>query len=144
MRHPDSGTKVILEYDGRILACLRDDDPAIPFPNTWDLPGGGAEKYESLLACGEREVSEEFGISVALTMIEEIESRYTRDKILGRAYGRLTAAQVGRIVFSEEGQCYDFFTPAEIAHLDFVPELQEYVLAMYGVANSVRPLEQTA
>ncbi len=146
MWHPESGTKLILEDpQGRILACLRDNDPTIPYPGKWDLPGGGVEPHETLLECGHRELFEEFGLQdVPLAMLDQIESRCTPGKIMGRAWGRLTAVQVGSIAFGPEGQRYDFFSVPEIAELDFVPQLQEYVLTLHGLANRVKLLERTA
>jgi 8-oxo-dGTP diphosphatase len=140
-----SGTKVILEYEGRILAYQRTDDPGIPFPGRWDLFGGGLEPDDaSLLACGVREVGEELGIGdIELEMIEVVESAYTPGRLLGRAYGRLTARQVGGIIFSE-GQTFGLFTPEEIAELDFVPELQEFVLAWSSLSNREETLEKIA
>lgn len=147
MWHPETGTKIVLEHEaqGRILVCQRDDDPSIPYPGMWDLPGGGAEPGESLLDCAYRELTEEFGLTdVNLVLLDAIPSQQKAGKVLGRAYGRLTARHVGSIVFGPEGQGYGFFTPAEIADMDFVPQLQEYVLALYGIHNRVRTLEQSA
>ncbi|MDB5182177.1 MAG: hydrolase [Candidatus Saccharibacteria bacterium] len=146
MWHPESGTKVILEDpQGRILACQRDNNPAIPFPDLWDFPGGGAEPGETLLQCGIRELEEEFGlIGVDIVMLDEIPSSETPGKIMGRAYGRLTARQVGSIVFGSEGQRFGFFTDHEIVELNFVPQLKNYVIAMRRRFNGVEALEQTA
>jgi 8-oxo-dGTP diphosphatase len=42
-----------------VLLCLRDDKPTIPFPNQWDLLGGGLEPGETPLECIVREMREE-------------------------------------------------------------------------------------
>jgi 8-oxo-dGTP diphosphatase len=147
MWHPESGTKIVLEYEGqeRILACLRDNDPSIPYPGKWDLPGGGVEPGESLLDCAYRELFEEFGLDdVPLTMLEVVPSAFTEGKLLGRAYGTLTARQVGRIVFGSEGQEYGLFTPQELAGMDFVPELRAFAIATLSIAGRISSLEQTA
>lgn len=146
MWHPGSGTKILLEDpQRRLLCCLRDNNPEIPFPDLWDFPGGGQDPGETLLECGVRELGEEFGLwGVSLRMIEEIPSQVTEGVVLGRAHGRLTSAQVGRIVFGSEGQRFGFYYPTEIASLPFVPQLQEYALAIYGVTNRVQALERSA
>lgn len=46
-----SGAKIALLKDDQILSILRDDIPTIPFPNTWDLPGGGREGEETPFDC---------------------------------------------------------------------------------------------
>jgi 8-oxo-dGTP diphosphatase len=44
---------------GELLLLLRDDKPEIPYPNTWDLPGGHVEGNESPRECISREMAEE-------------------------------------------------------------------------------------
>ncbi|KIS11466.1 NUDIX hydrolase [Streptococcus equi subsp. zooepidemicus Sz105] len=36
-----SGAKLALISNGKILTILHDAIPTIPYPNMWDLPGGG-------------------------------------------------------------------------------------------------------
>ena len=44
-----TGCKIALICDGRIFTILRDDKPTIPWPNLWDLPGGGKSVRENLI-----------------------------------------------------------------------------------------------
>ena len=44
---------------GEILLLLRDNKPEIPYPNTWDLPGGQMEGSELPSECIRREMDEE-------------------------------------------------------------------------------------
>jgi 8-oxo-dGTP diphosphatase len=44
---------------GEVLLILRDNKPGIPYPNTWDFPGGHAEGGESPSECISREMNEE-------------------------------------------------------------------------------------
>ena len=46
-----------------LLTILRDDKASIPWPNMWELPGGGREEDESPFECVAREVYEELGDS---------------------------------------------------------------------------------
>jgi 8-oxo-dGTP pyrophosphatase MutT (NUDIX family) len=161
MMHPASGTRVLLEHNGRLLAYQRDNDPAIPHPGKWDFFGGGVEPGEALLPpaeglldCGYRELKEEIGlVSLHLEMLTVVESKITPGKMLGRAFGRLTDRDVSDIRFGTEGQWYKFFYPAEILDIDFVPQLQEYTAELYGLewmlasnglANRVEALELAA
>jgi 8-oxo-dGTP diphosphatase len=47
--------------EGKFLVYLRDNNPDIPFPNTWDLIGGHIEPGEIPLVALVREVKEEIG-----------------------------------------------------------------------------------
>jgi len=126
--HPESGSKILLESvtDGVILACLRDNDPTIPYPNMWDLPGGGVEPDETLLACAERELLEEFGIRVPLSLLYVEHSLVTPGKLMGRVHGYLTPRDISRIAFGPEGQMWGLFTRNQLAKLPFVPSLRDF------------------
>jgi 8-oxo-dGTP diphosphatase len=50
---------------GQILLFLRDDVPHIPYPNTWDVPGGHVEEGETAAQCIVREMQEEMGLDLA-------------------------------------------------------------------------------
>ena len=56
------GCKIALFCGDKLLTILRDDKASIPWPNMWELPGGGREGNESPFECVEREVFEELGI----------------------------------------------------------------------------------
>jgi 8-oxo-dGTP diphosphatase len=53
-------TMLFLNPRGEILLLLRDNKPGIPYPNTWDLPGGHLEERETPTECLCREMGEEF------------------------------------------------------------------------------------
>lgn len=58
-------SKVILfDRNNKLLIYLRDDKPTIPYPNIWDLLGGGIEPDESAKQAAIREVEEEIGVTV--------------------------------------------------------------------------------
>lgn len=59
---PFTGCKLAYVYNGKLLVYRRDNNPAIPFPNQWDFPGGGREGDESPEGCVLRELQEEFGL----------------------------------------------------------------------------------
>jgi 8-oxo-dGTP diphosphatase len=48
----------------QILLFLRDDLPLIPYPNTWDVPGGHVEEGETAAQCIVREMKEEMGLDL--------------------------------------------------------------------------------
>lgn len=57
-----SGAKIAVIAKGHILALHRDDIPTIPYPDLWDLPGGGRENQESPIETALRELFEETGL----------------------------------------------------------------------------------
>ena len=59
-----TGVKAALLVEQSILVILRDNKPDIPWPNTWELPGGGREGQETPLECLQREVWEELGLAL--------------------------------------------------------------------------------
>ena len=44
-----SGCKNVLICDDKLLTILRDDKASIPYPNMWELPGGGKSVRENLI-----------------------------------------------------------------------------------------------
>ncbi len=56
---PKNGAKVIIFSQDKILLFHRDDIPTIPFPDCWQLVGGGIEKDETPEQGLLREVKEE-------------------------------------------------------------------------------------
>jgi len=48
----------------QILLFLRDDLPHIPYPNTWDVPGGHVEEGETPEQCIIREMKEEMALDL--------------------------------------------------------------------------------
>ena len=59
------GTSLIFVNDReQVLLFLRDDNPAIPYPDMWDLPGGHVEDGETPKLCIRREMKEELGLEI--------------------------------------------------------------------------------
>jgi len=59
------GAKLALLIGDRLVSILRDKDPEIPYPDMWDLPGGGREAGESPEACVLRELKEELSLTLS-------------------------------------------------------------------------------
>jgi 8-oxo-dGTP diphosphatase len=55
---------LLFDCNRRLLVYLRDNDPAIPFPNHWDFFGGHLEAGESPEQALVREVQEEVGVKL--------------------------------------------------------------------------------
>ena len=126
-----TGCKIALICDGQILTILRDDKSNIPYPNTWELPGGGREGDESSFECVAREVYEELGIHLTeecLLWSKVYPSVLFEGKESVFLVGKLTQEQFDNITFGDEGQSFKLMTIEEFLTLDqVVPQLQERV-----------------
>ena len=128
-KHLDfTGCKIALICDGRILTILRDDKPTIPYPNMWDLPGGGREGNETPFECVAREVYEELGIHLdedCLLWSKIYPSVIFKDKQSVFMVGQLRQEQFDNITFGDEGQGYKLMPIEEfLKSKQAVPQLQ--------------------
>ena len=131
-KHLDfTGCKIALICDGLILTILRDDKPTIPWPNLWELPGGGREGDESPFECVAREGYEELSIQL---LKDDIVWSWIYPSMLDEnknsvfLVGQLTKEQFDSIVFGDEGQSFKLMSIEEFLTLDqVVPKLQERV-----------------
>jgi 8-oxo-dGTP diphosphatase len=55
---------LLFDCNSRLVVYLRDDNPAIPFPNHWDLFGGHLEAAETPEQALVRELREEVGVEL--------------------------------------------------------------------------------
>ena len=123
-----TGCKIALICDGQILTILRDDKEDIPWPNMWELPGGGREGNETPFECVAREVYEE--LNIQLSKDDVIWSRLypsmlDENKKSVFLVGKLTQEQFESIIFGDEGQGYKLVSFEEFLTSDrVVPQLQ--------------------
>lgn len=126
-----TGCKIVLICEGRILTILRDDKPTIPYPNMWDLPGGGREGNETPFECVTREVYEELSIQLSkddIVWSRIYPSMLDENKNSVFLVGQLTKEQFDSIVFGDEGQSYKLMLIEEFLNSkQAVPQLQERV-----------------
>lgn len=126
-----TGCKIALFCGDKLLTILRDDKSNIPYPNTWELPGGGREGDESPFECVAREVYEELGINLTedcLLWTKVYPSMLFEGKESVFLVGKLTQEQFDKIVFGDEGQGYRLMGIEEFLSSDkVVPQLQDRV-----------------
>lgn len=102
-----SGAKIALLCDGQVLTILRDDKPDIPFPDMWDLAGGGREGDETPFECTQREVFEELGISISSDSViwcKAYQGVINPQKTSIFMVGQISQEQINQIIFGDEGQ----------------------------------------
>lgn len=123
-----TGCKIALICDGQILTILRDDKEGIPWPNMWELPGGGREGDETPFECVAREVYEELNIQLSKDDIIWswiYPSMLDENKNSVFLVGQLTQEQFDSIVFGDEGQAYKLMSIEEFLNSkQAVPQLQ--------------------
>ena len=123
------GCKIALICGDKVLTILRDDKPTIPWPNLWELPGGGREGNESPFECAAREVYEELGIHLdedCLLWSKIYPSVIFKDKQSVFMVGQLRQEQFDNITFGDEGQAYKLMSIEEfLSSSQVVPQLQE-------------------
>ncbi len=64
MKKPAGAGIILLNSKGQILLILREDDPGIPYPGMWDLPGGHIEEGETPEQAIRREMMEELELEL--------------------------------------------------------------------------------
>ena len=123
-----TGSKIALLCGELILTILRDDKPTIPWPNLWELPGGGREGDESPFECVAREVYEELGIHLdedCLLWSKVYPSMLYECRQSVFMVGQLSQDQFDSITFGDEGQAYKLMSIEEfLTSKQAVPQLQ--------------------
>ena len=124
-----TGCKIALFCGDKLLTILRDDKASIPWPNMWELPGGGREGDESPFECAAREVYEELGIHLTEDCL--LWSRVYPSVLYEGRYsvfmvGQLRQEQFDNITFGDEGQGHQLMNVEEfLSSSQAVPQLQE-------------------
>ena len=123
-----TGCKISLICGDRILTILRDNKENIPWPNTWELPGGGREGDETPFECAAREVYEELKIQLSKDDIVWswiYPSMLDENKNSVFLVGKLTQEQFDNITFGDEGQGFKLMSIEEFLNSkQVVPQLQ--------------------
>ena len=123
-----SGCKIALLCDGRLLTILRDDFPTIPWPNMWELPGGGREDEETPFECVQREVFEELGLKLEeadILWVKAYPGMLDPDKTSIFMVGIITQEDFASIAFGDEGQTYQMMDVSQfLSDKKVIPQLQ--------------------
>ena len=122
-----NGAKVALFVGDKLLVILRDDDPAIVFPDMWDFPGGGREPGETPFETVAREVFEEVGLDLpeaAVLWRRGLPRAGYPGQVIWFFVARLPDHVAQQVVFGDEGQRWALMTPdAFMAHERAIPSL---------------------
>ena len=126
------GVKVALINHGNVLTILRDNIPNIPYPNMWDLAGGGRENEESSYETMRREVQEELGIDIPesdVVWVKYYDSLTNPGKKSVFMVADISDDQIKNIKFGEEGQGYQLVSFREfLENKDAIEQLKNRLL----------------
>ena len=126
------GVKVALINNGKVLTVLRDNIPNIPYPNMWDLAGGGRENEESPYETMRREVLEELNIDIPesnVVWVKHYESVTKPGKKSVFMVADISDHQIESIKFGEEGQGYNMLSFQEfLDNKDVIEQLKHRFL----------------
>ena len=124
-----SGCKIALISDDKLLTILRDDISTIPWPDMWELPGGGREAEETPFECVQREVFEELGLKLEeadIVWIKEYQGMLDPDETSIFMVGTITQEEFAGIVFGDEGQAYQMMDVSQfLSDKKVIPQLQD-------------------
>ena len=106
-----AGCSLLIVNDAdQILLLLRDDNPEIPYPNMWDIPGGHVEEGETPEECIVREMKEEMGLDIPppkLFLVTEFADRTEH------TFWLPMNLDITKLDLTE-GQCLRWFSEAEV------------------------------
>ena len=124
-----SGCKIALICDDKLLTILRDDISTIPWPNMWELPGGGREGEETPFECVQREVFEELGLKLEeadILWIKDYQGMVDPDTTSIFMVGTISQEECASIIFGDEGQAYQMMDVSQfLADEKVIPQLQD-------------------
>jgi 8-oxo-dGTP diphosphatase len=137
------GAKAALFCDGKLLTCLRDDRPDLPWANHWDLPGGGREGEESPEDCLLRELDEEFGLRLPPSRLiwrRVFPAMLDGARISVFFGGFVTPDEVAAITFGDEGQGWALMPVTDfLGHGSAVPDMQRRVGILWAEVGPSQP-----
>ena len=111
---------IVLDPGGRILLQLRDDNPAIAFPNHWAITGGGMEAGETPEETARRELLEEAGLTFdALRPFGVYEETEPDGSLCVSHFFYGTTDCAAEDLVLGEGQELRFFAPDDLGGLMF-------------------------
>jgi 8-oxo-dGTP diphosphatase len=114
----------------QILLFLRDDLPTIPYPDTWDVPGGHVEEAETPAQCIVREMKEEMGLDLEgfeLFSVKEFSDR------VEHTFWKSADLDIGEISL-QEGQRLRWFSEEEAKVTALAYGFNEIVAEFYAKA----------
>ncbi|AJE45174.1 NUDIX hydrolase [Celeribacter indicus] len=108
---PFDGAKIAILRGEEVLVLLRDDRPDIPYPNHWDLPGGGREGLETPFQTAARELGEELSLAISPERViyHREEAGHSDPRLRVHFFvARWDELRDEMIALGDEGQCWSW------------------------------------
>jgi 8-oxo-dGTP diphosphatase len=119
---------------GEVLLQLRDDDPALLYPDCWTIPGGHVEPGETPDEAIRRELREEMALDVPLTVWRTVDAPRADYTVRQTFFtGPLEVDPADLPLY--EGQAVRFAGPADLADLPLAFGFEE-ILRQFFAARS--------
>ncbi len=134
------GAKLALLKGDQLVSILRDDTPEIPFPNMWDLPGGGREGTEGPEECVLRELHEELTLRLSETDLIW-KKRYTSgrqgENVTWFFVAELPDLDIARLRLGQEGQAWRMWDVDQFLRINNVVPMMKDRVAEYLAQRAV-------
>jgi 8-oxo-dGTP diphosphatase len=120
---------IVKNSHDQVLLLLRDNKPGLSFANHWTLPGGCVEFNETIEAAVQRELQEEIGLELSVTVWKTYE-RIAGDVLVEQhVFVSSTDCDISAMTLGE-GQALRFFDKDQLALLPIGFEF-EHLLTEY-------------
>jgi 8-oxo-dGTP diphosphatase len=126
-------TAAIIEKEGKYLIARK---CVGALAGLWEFPGGKIEPGETPEMCLKREITEEFGIEIAVGEYLTT-SFYTYPHIAIELLGYLATYQAGNMSLTDHDQV-KWVTPLEMTHYSFAPADLPLVEALQNISQKCR------
>ena len=129
---PQAVAVILLSNRNEVLLQLRDNDPNISFANTWTLPGGVVEPDETPEQAAHREVDEETGLHLELSLWKMYKRRpVNRQFVIEQlVYVGRTRQEIDEMILGE-GQALHFFRRDELPTLSIAFEFDKLLNELF-------------
>lgn len=119
-----TGSAAFITFKDKLLLILRDDNPEIPQPNCWGLPGGTTEPGETPEETLKRELEEE----VNLRLRDNFKLLFQKHDGQAWIYHVwLSEDDVAALQKGNEGQRIEFFSIQEARQLPLTSNIKLYL-----------------
>jgi 8-oxo-dGTP diphosphatase len=125
---------------GQLLMILRDDDPDIPDPGMWDLPGGHLEGCETPHDCIRREMAEELP-GVDIGAFREYVVVEFEDRIDHMFWTRVDVSEATLNRILREGQRVAWFGRDDLGRLRIASNFEQIISSFFGDLETRRLAE---
>lgn len=130
---PQAVAIIVVNHGNEVLLQLRDNNPKISFANAWTLPGGVVEPNETPQQAAHRELAEETGLQLQLSLWKMYRRKpVNRQFVIEQlVYVGRTRQEIDEMILGE-GQALHFFRRDELPTLSIAFEFDKLLNEFFG------------